>query len=207
MPQCSSCGNKGFRLVLYACRVCGRAGCENCMQNWKFLYQDLRPSEVVCSPQCFWQWVEGVFPAYRSSGLGEFTWATGLHTDVVNILDMKIAKQYEREGNYGEAKRIYTFYYMDDEVQRVDALIASQKNEMIQKFKSRGGWVTLVCPKCGAINRIGPEMREETMRSCFSCGTEYEDGTFVFLLKKALEEPSAEGDDPASAAPPGPPEG
>jgi len=106
MPQCPTCGNKGFRVVLYYCRVCNKAGCPNCMQTWKFLYTDLRPNEVVCSPQCLWRWIEGVFPSYRQSGLGEFSWASGLQTDIINMLDMKLAKTAEREGNYSEAIRI-----------------------------------------------------------------------------------------------------
>jgi len=186
MVQCTSCGNKGFRVVLYTCRVCNKCGCPNCMANWKFLYSDLRPGEAVCSPQCIWRWIEGVFPSYRQSGLGEFSWASGLQTDVINMLDMKLAKTAEREGNYAEALRVYQFYYMDDEVQRLSELNSKEKVELVAKFKQSNAWINLVCPRCGALNRIGPEMREETIRSCFSCGMEYTDVILVFMMKKAM---------------------
>jgi hypothetical protein len=156
------------------------------MQNWKFLYSDLRPGEAVCSPQCMWRWIEGVFPSYRQSGLGEFSWASGLQTDVMNMLDMKLAKTSEREGNYAEAMRIYQFYYMDDEVQRLNQMITKEKAEIITRFKQSNSWINLVCPRCGALNRIGPEMREDTFRSCFSCGMEYTDGILLFMMKKAM---------------------
>jgi phage FluMu protein Com len=127
-----------------------------------------------------------VFPSYRTSGLGEFSWASGLQTDVLNMLDMKLAKTAEKEGNYADAMRVYQFYYMDDEVQRLNELIAKDKIELIAKFKQSQSWINLVCPRCGALNKIGPEMREETIRSCFSCGMEYTDGILVFMMKKAM---------------------
>ena len=186
MPRCDGCGQSGFRLVIWRCLVCSKSGCHSCGNNWKFLYEDHRLDAAVCSQPCFMHWFWKVFPDYRAQVWAEFSWARGLDPGTINMLDMYLARTLEQEGNYGKAIAIYERYFLEQEVQRLRSYITQERDKLFERFRKENRWVNMDCPKCGALNKVGPETRMDVMASCYACGKMFDDFELVGMIQRAL---------------------
>lgn len=142
------------------------------------------------------RWFWKVFPEYRAQVWAEFSWARGLDPGVINMLDMYLARAYEQEGQYGKAMQVYERYFLEAEVERIRSYVVQERDKIFDKFRKENRWLNLDCPKCGALNKVGPETRMETIAACYACGKVYSDFELVGMLQRAMglvQEPGAPG--------------
>lgn len=196
--NCPRCGNSGMGVKVRTCVVCKTGGCARCSTGWIPVTQTNKYSEFACSDRCMYQWCLRRLPHYQSDALarlvdlmpmtpGAQPVLNPVSAQAARMLDVMLAQQLEQQGRFNDAAKIYEFYMMEPDHQRVLKLMRDQIESYLHSLMTMRKDVMYNCPKCGYNIKITTGSKLSSLASCMFCSALIDPGHLALFLKNVVQ--------------------
>lgn len=152
----------------------------------------------MCSEQCLYQWCLRRLPHYQSDVLarlvdlmpmtpGAEPILNPVSPQAARVLDLMLAQKLEQQGKFTLAAKIYEFYQMENDYQRVMKLMHDEIESYLHALKMMNRDVVYKCPKCGYNIKIPAGATLSSLATCLFCTEPLDLGEIAIFLKNILK--------------------